>query len=113
VFLLFLVIARMPADFELAFFTGQLAQNASRETASMATTDPNLVDGTCNKEMLDFSQLSSFVQDIFWRPEKGTFRNSLMKSQSATVSVGDSVQRKKTTDKNARLLKKQNVPICL
>jgi TadE-like protein len=45
-FLLFLVIAWLPADFGLAFFTGQLAQNASREAAA----DPNLVDGTCNRE---------------------------------------------------------------
>jgi hypothetical protein len=31
VFLLFLAISWIPADFGLALFTGQLAQNASRE----------------------------------------------------------------------------------
>jgi Flp pilus assembly protein TadG len=48
VFLLFLVIAWIPADFGLAFYTGQLAQNASREAARIAAADPNLADGTCN-----------------------------------------------------------------
>jgi len=50
VFLLFLVIAWIPADFGLAFFTGQLAQNASREAARIAAADPNLATatGSCN-----------------------------------------------------------------
>ena len=47
-FLLFLVIAWIPADFGLAFFTGQLAQNASREAARIAAADPNLANGSCN-----------------------------------------------------------------
>ena len=48
VFLLFLVIAWIPADFGLAFFTAQLAQNASREAARIAAADPNLANGSCN-----------------------------------------------------------------
>jgi len=36
VFLLFIAISWIPADFGLAFFTGQLAQNASREGARLA-----------------------------------------------------------------------------
>jgi TadE-like protein len=48
VFLLFLVIAWIPADFGLAFYTGQLAQNASREAARIAAADPNLASGSCN-----------------------------------------------------------------
>lgn len=48
VFLLFLVIAWIPADFGLAFFTGQLAQNASREAARIAAADPNLASGNCS-----------------------------------------------------------------
>ena len=48
VFLLLLVIAWIPADFGLAFFTGQLAQNASREAARIAAADPNLANGNCN-----------------------------------------------------------------
>ena len=46
VFLLFLIIAWIPADFGLAFYTGQLAQNASREGARIAAADPTLISGT-------------------------------------------------------------------
>ena len=45
-FLLFLVIAWIPADFGLAFYTGQLAQNASREGARIAAAERTLVGGT-------------------------------------------------------------------
>jgi Flp pilus assembly protein TadG len=50
VFLLFLIIAWIPADFGLAFYTAQLAQNASREAARIAAADPNLATttGSCN-----------------------------------------------------------------
>lgn len=50
VFVLFLIIAWIPADFGLAFYTGQLAQNASREGARIAAADPNLLNltGSCN-----------------------------------------------------------------
>ena len=46
VFLLFLVIAWIPADFGLGFYTGQLAQNAVREGARIAASDPKLGSGT-------------------------------------------------------------------
>jgi TadE-like protein len=46
-FMLFLVIAWIPADFGLAFFSGQLAQNAAREGARIAAADPNLASGSC------------------------------------------------------------------
>jgi len=46
VFVLFLIIAWIPADFGLAFYTGQLAQNASREGARIAAADPNLLNLT-------------------------------------------------------------------
>ena len=42
VFLLFLIIAWIPADFGLGFYTAQLAQNASREGARIAASDPAL-----------------------------------------------------------------------
>jgi hypothetical protein len=48
VFLLFLIIAWIPVDFGLAFFTGQLAQHASREAARIAAADPNVINGSCN-----------------------------------------------------------------
>jgi Flp pilus assembly protein TadG len=46
VFLLFVIIAWIPADFGLAFYTGQQAQNASREGARIAAADPTLGSGT-------------------------------------------------------------------
>ena len=46
VFLLFLVVAWIPADFGLAFYTSQLAQNASREGTRIAAADRNLLSGT-------------------------------------------------------------------
>ena len=42
-FVLLLVIAWIPADFGLAFFTGQQVQNAAREGARIAAVDPTLV----------------------------------------------------------------------
>ena len=45
-FLLLLVIAWIPADFGLAFYSGQLAQNAAREGARIAAADPELGTGT-------------------------------------------------------------------
>jgi Flp pilus assembly protein TadG len=43
VFVLLIVIAWIPADFGLAFYTGQLALNASREGARIAAADPCLL----------------------------------------------------------------------
>jgi Flp pilus assembly protein TadG len=51
VFLLFLIIAWIPADFGLAFYTGHLAQNASREGARIAASDPTLASGTISCTM--------------------------------------------------------------
>lgn len=65
IFVLLLVIAWIPADFGLAFFSSQLAANASREGARIAAADPSystqvgnctlpacfsLADGTVLKE---------------------------------------------------------------
>lgn len=41
VFMLLLVVAWIPADLGLAFYTGQLALNASREGARIGAADPN------------------------------------------------------------------------
>jgi Flp pilus assembly protein TadG len=54
VFMLLLVIAWIPADFGLAFYTGQLALNASREGARVAAaSDPvdsaEVVTETCKR----------------------------------------------------------------
>ena len=49
IFLLLLVVAWIPADFGLAFYTGQITQNAVREGARIAAADPTLtaIDNTC------------------------------------------------------------------
>src|SRR5687768_10950249 len=47
-FLILLIVAWIPADFGLAFYTGQLAQNAAREGARIAAADPTLVSGTAS-----------------------------------------------------------------
>ena len=43
VFVLLLIVAWIPADFGLAFYTGQLALNASREGARIGAADPCLL----------------------------------------------------------------------
>ena len=50
-FLLLLVVAWIPADFGLAFYTGQLAQNAAREGARIAAADSTLIEGTTSCAM--------------------------------------------------------------
>lgn len=47
VFVLFVVVAWIPADFGLAFYTGQIALNASREGARIAAADRNLASDSC------------------------------------------------------------------
>lgn len=47
VFILLLVVAWIPADFGLAFYTGQLALNASRDGARIAAADRNPVSDSC------------------------------------------------------------------
>ena len=49
-FILLLIIAWIPADFGLAFYTGQMAMNASREGARIAAAQRTLTPGTttCN-----------------------------------------------------------------
>src|SRR5918992_5313658 len=46
VFVLLLVLAWIPADYGLAFFTGQIAQNASREGARLAAANRTNPAGT-------------------------------------------------------------------
>src|SRR5438094_565775 len=46
VFIILVIVAWIPADFGLAFYTGQIAQNAVREGARIASADPTLAAGT-------------------------------------------------------------------
>lgn len=50
VFILLLVVAWIPADFGLAFYTGHLALNASRDGARIGSADPNYAGqvGNCS-----------------------------------------------------------------
>jgi Flp pilus assembly protein TadG len=50
-FLILLVVAWIPADFGLAFYTGQIAQNAAREGARIAATERSLISGTTSCTM--------------------------------------------------------------
>ena len=50
-FLLLLVVAWIPADFGLAFYTGQLAHNAAREGARIAAADLTMPSGTTSCTM--------------------------------------------------------------
>lgn len=47
IFVFLLILVWVPVDFGLAFYTGQLALNASREGARIAAADPNLASATC------------------------------------------------------------------
>ena len=51
IFVLLLVVAWIPADFGLAFYTGQLALNASREGARIAAADRTLTPGVTKCQM--------------------------------------------------------------
>jgi hypothetical protein len=62
-------------------------------------------------ESLELKGISSFASSLARKGDIPKF--PFGKLQSATVSARDSVQRKKATDKNARQLKKQNVPFIL
>ena len=50
-FVLLLVVAWIPADFGLAFYTGQIAQNASREGARIAAAERSLSTGSTKCQM--------------------------------------------------------------
>jgi Flp pilus assembly protein TadG len=50
-FLVLLIVAWIPADFGLAFYTGQIAQNAAREGARIAAAERALVSGTTSCTM--------------------------------------------------------------
>src|SRR4030095_7087007 len=59
VFLLLIIIAWIPADFGLAFYTGQLASNAAREGARLAAATPVLpgLPETCTAPSASASEL--------------------------------------------------------
>jgi len=46
-FILLLVVVWIPAEFGLAYYSGQVALNAAREGARIAAADPALTSGNC------------------------------------------------------------------
>lgn len=79
-FLLFLIIAWIPADFGLAFYTGQLALNASREGARIAAADPTLTTGTTSCTM------PSCSGNIF-QETAGRISSALLPGATITLSL--------------------------
>ena len=75
-FILLLVIAWIPADFGLMFYTGHLGQNAAREGARIAAADPALPGGlplSCN---LPCSGADDLLQRIAHRAAAGLMANA-------------------------------------
>jgi Flp pilus assembly protein TadG len=64
VFLLLLIVAWIPADFGLAFYTAQLASNAARDGARIAAADPNVGTqvGSCTVRV-DCNTVTNSVMD--------------------------------------------------
>ena len=97
-FILLLVIAWIPADFGLMFYTGHLGQNAAREGARIAAADPCLSagcagtpvqTGTCN---LPCSSGTDLLQRIANRVANGIMSNvntSVTLSSSGAVTTCD------------------------
>jgi Flp pilus assembly protein TadG len=81
-FLLLLVIAWIPADFGLAFYTGQLALNASREGARIAAADPTLTSGTTSCTM------PSCAGNIF-QETAGRISSALLPGATITLTLDD------------------------
>src|SRR6266850_5679646 len=69
-FILLLVIAWIPADFGLMFYTGHLSQNAAREGARIAAADPTMAAqlGTCT---MPCSGGSDLLQQVAKRVANG------------------------------------------
>jgi len=81
-FLLLLIIAWIPADFGLAFYTGQLALNASREGARIAVADPTLASGTTSCTM------PSCSGNIF-QETAGRISSALLPGATITLTLDD------------------------
>jgi len=79
-FVLFLIIAWIPADFGLAFYTSQLAHNASREGARIAAAEPSLVSGTT------YCTMPACTGDIF-RETAARLSSALLPNATITVDL--------------------------
>ena len=89
VFVLLLVIAWIPADFGLAFFTGQIAQNASREGARLASANRTNPVGTTSC-VLPCSASSGILRATADRMSSALLPGGVV---SLTVDPGNSCDR--------------------
>ena len=87
VFLLFLVIAWIPADFGLGFYTGQLAQNAAREGARIAASDPKLGSGTILGETYTSSCTMPSCSGNILSETAARISSALLPSATITVTL--------------------------
>lgn len=94
IFLLLLVVAWIPADFGLAFYTGQLALNASREGARIASAQRVLAAGTTSCVMPCASERSSNPTGVLAQTAN-RLSSALLPSAtiSFTVQAGTSCDR--------------------
>jgi Flp pilus assembly protein TadG len=77
VFIILLIVSWIPADFGLAFMSGQLASNAAREGARIGSADPSLTPGTVTCTMPCSSAaantpLKLAAQRMSWAPLSNT-----------------------------------------
>ena len=79
-FLILLIVAWIPADFGLGFYTGQLAQNAAREGARIAAADSTLLSGTTSCVM------PSCTGNIFTETA-GRLSSALLPAATITVNL--------------------------
>ena len=85
VFILLIIIAWIPADFGLAFYTGHLALNASREGARIGSADPNYSAqvGNCNLA----TDCYSFTDGTILKETARRLSSALMPNTTITVSA--------------------------
>ena len=94
-FILLLVIAWIPADFGLAFYTSQLAGNAAREGARIAAADPDLFTstGTCTLNANCFSQTpGTLLYEIAKRSTTAMLSNPVITVATSGTVTGCNAQ---------------------
>jgi Flp pilus assembly protein TadG len=89
-FVLLLIIAWIPADFGLAFFTGQQAQNAAREGARIASADPTLVAQMGGATSINCTAPCSGAPSVL-QAAAARLSNVLIKNAAITLSYDPAV----------------------
>ena len=83
VFILFLIVALIPGDFGLAFYTNQIAQNAAREAARIGASDPTVSSDSC----LMASTCSSKAAESVLGRAAGRLRSALLSGGAITLTL--------------------------